>query len=77
MNKIPKGLYEHYKGNKYEVLDFGRHTETREDVVIYRALYKGDFPEGQLWVRPLTMFSEMVTVNGKQMPRFRYLGEKS
>ena len=71
MNKIPKGLYEHYKGKRYEVIDVAKHTETLESMVIYKALYKGDFPERTLWVRPLKMFQENVTVDGKSTPRFR------
>ena len=73
MNDIQKGLYEHYKGKHYEVLDVARHSETLEPMVVYKALYKGDFPEGSLWVRPLSMFKEDVLVNGKHVPRFRYL----
>jgi hypothetical protein len=73
MNQVPKGLYEHYKGKRYEVLDVAIHTETLEPMVIYKALYKGDFPDGTLWVRPLAMFKKNVTVNGKSMPRFRAL----
>jgi len=64
MNPIKKGLYKHYKGKRYEVLDFAIHTETQEPMVIYKALYKGEFPEGTLWVRPLTMFKESVSVKG-------------
>ncbi len=73
MEQIQKGIYEHYKGNRYEVLDVAVHTETREVIVIYKALYKGDFPEGTLWARPLTMFKENVILNGKSVPRFRLL----
>lgn len=73
MNQIKKGLYEHYKGKRYEVLDFAVHTETQEPMVIYKALYKGDFPEGTLWARPLAMFIENVTINGRTVPRFRAL----
>ncbi len=77
MSKIQAGLYEHFKGKKYEVLGTARHSETLEEMVIYKALYKGDFPEGSLWVRPLAMFQENVTVDGKQVPRFRkILNEK-
>ena len=72
MNQIPKGLYEHFKGKRYEVLDVAMHSETLEPMVIYKALYKGDFPEGTLWVRPLTMFKENVTVDGKLIERFRF-----
>jgi hypothetical protein len=73
MEQIQKGLYEHYKGKRYEVLDMAIHTETQEPMVIYKALYKGDFPEGTLWARPLAMFKEIVTVNGKSLPRFKFL----
>ena len=69
---IKLGKYQHYKGNNYEVIDVARHSETLEDMVVYRALY-GDF---DLWVRPLKMFLENVEINGVTMPRFKYLGEK-
>jgi hypothetical protein len=71
MNKIQKGLYEHYKGKRYEVLDVAMHTETGEAMVIYKALYKGDFPEDTLWTRPLAMFKENVSVDGRFVPRFK------
>ncbi len=74
MNELKIGLYEHYKGNRYEVVGDAIHTETREHLVIYKALYKGNFKEGQLWARPLAMFLENVTVDGREIPRFRYLG---
>lgn len=74
-SSIKKGFYEHFKGKRYEVIDIACHSETMEPMVIYKALYKGDFPEGSLWVRPLSMFQETVTRDGKTMPRFRYLGE--
>lgn len=66
---IPLGRYRHYKGNEYEVIDVARHSETLEDMVVYRALY-GDHG---LWVRPLAMFAEEVEVNGEKVPRFRHL----
>ena len=72
MNKIPKGLYEHYKGKRYEVVDVAIHSETLEPMVVYKALYQGDFPQGTLWVRPLKMFIEHVSVHGKLVPRFQY-----
>ena len=71
MTEIQKGIYEHYKGKRYEVVDVARHSETLELMVVYKALYKGDFPEGSLWVRPLAMFKEDVLVNDKSVPRFR------
>lgn len=71
--EIKTGLYEHFKGKRYEVIGLARHSETLEPLVIYKALYKGDFPEGSLWVRPLAMFQENVSVGGRQVPRFRWL----
>jgi len=62
------GAYVHYKnGNRYQVIDVVRHSETEEWMVLYRAEY-GDFG---LWVRPLTMFMETVEVDGQQIRRFR------
>ncbi len=65
------GLYEHYKGNRYNVIDTVRHSETEELMVLYRALY-GD---NGLWVRPYTMFFEEVKIDGKMIPRFKYIGD--
>lgn len=67
------GRYRHYKGNEYEVLGTAKHSETEEPFVIYRALYgtRG------LWVRPLEMFCESVTVGGKTVPRFAYVSDSS
>jgi hypothetical protein len=64
---IPLGLYRHYKGKDYSVVGFARHSETKETMVLYVPLY-GD---GGYWVRPLTMFTETVTHEGRQLPRFR------
>lgn len=60
------GLYRHYKGNLYEVLDTVRHSETLEPMTLYRALY-GDHG---LWVRPAAMFEESVVIDGIPQPRF-------
>jgi len=68
---LKRGLYQHYKGNQYEVIDIVRHSETEEELVLYRALYG----ERGLWVRPLAMFTEKVNVDGLCMPRFDYAGE--
>ena len=68
---IRPGRYRHYKGNDYEVVGIARHSETEEELVVYRKLY-GD---GSLWVRPLAMFVEDVTVAGQQIQRFTWLGE--
>ena len=63
---LPTGKYRHYKGNDYEVVGVATHSETHEPMVVYRPLYG----EGALWVRPLAMFMEEVTVDGKTVPRF-------
>lgn len=69
--EIKPGIYKHYKGNRYEVLGVGKHSETLEDMVVYRALYaSSEFKEGSLWIRPLHLFKEFVTVEGTKVPRF-------
>ena len=65
------GHYRHYKGGHYTVIGVARHSETEELLVVYRPEY-GD---GGLWVRPLTMFQEQVIVDGQPQPRFVYIGE--
>jgi hypothetical protein len=67
---IQKGKYRHYKGNLYEVVDIARHSETLEEIVVYRALY-GEY---ELWVRPLKMFLEEVVVGDITKKRFEFLG---
>ena len=69
MTTIPTGRYRHYKGNEYTVIGVARHSETEEELVVYRQEY-GD---RSLGLRPLTMFREMVTVEGKEVPRFKLL----
>ena len=65
---MKKGIYKHYKGNEYELLYVATHSETLEKMVVYKALY-GD---GELWVRPISMWSELVDVDGKKIPRFDF-----
>ncbi len=66
---IQPGIYQHYKGNKYEVLGVAMHSETREEFVLYKAVDV----EGHHWVRPKSMFLEEVTVDGVSKPRFTYI----
>jgi hypothetical protein len=66
---LPIGKYRHYKGQQYEVVGLARHSETEEELVVYRALY-GTF---ELWVRPLAMFLENVVVDGVPEPRFKHI----
>lgn len=67
MQTILPGIYQHYKGNYYEVLYIARHSETTEPMVVYVALY-GD---GDVWVRPASMWNETVECDGKTVLRFR------
>ena len=66
MNDLLPGKYRHFKGGLYEVLGIALHSETREEMVVYRPLYG----EGGMWVRPRPMFFETVLVNGVMVPRF-------
>ncbi len=71
MESIKPGRYRHFKGKEYEVLGVARHSETDEELVVYRALY-GDFG---LWVRPVSMWNEAVERDGKTFRSFTYIGE--
>lgn len=66
METLQPGRYRHFKGNEYELLFVARHSETLEDMVVYRALYG----ERGLWVRPAAMWCETVEHGGKLVPRF-------
>lgn len=68
---MKKGIYRHFKGNKYELLFTAKHSETLEEMVVYKALY-GD---GGIWVRPAYMWEEEVTHTGSKVKRFTYIGE--
>ena len=71
MTDVELGLYKHYKGKIYEVIGVAKHSETLEKMVVYKATYQD---EGKnLWVRPLKMFVEKVTVEGVEKPRFSKL----
>ena len=73
MTEINIGRYRHYKGNEYTVIGTAHHSETLEELVVYRQEY-GDHG---LWVRPKQMFSETVKVEGQEVPRFQPLGSSS
>lgn len=70
MDIIKGGKYRHYKGNEYVVLDIALHSETEEEMVVYRALYGDE----RVWVRPLSMWNEKVFKDGKEFLRFEYIG---
>jgi hypothetical protein len=63
------GIYQHYKGQLYQVFHVATHSETEEKLVVYQCLY-GDY---SMWVRPLSMFVETIEIDGKTLPRFKLL----
>lgn len=65
------GRYRHYKGRDYIVIGVARHSETEEELVVYRT----DYGDRSLWVRPLGMFLETVMIDGVETPRFRWLSD--
>ena len=71
MTEIKLGKYRHFKENEYEVIAIARHSETMEQMVVYKALYG----EGGLWVRPAFMWNETVERDGKVFRRFEFIGE--
>ena len=66
------GNYRHYKGKDYEVIGIAKLEETLEDMVVYRPLYISEY---SLWVRPLSVFTQNIEIDGKTVPRFQYIGE--
>ena len=69
MSTLKPGRYRHFKGNEYELLYTAKHSESLEEMVVYRALYG----ERGVWVRPASMWEEIVTINEKMVPRFTYV----
>ena len=64
---VPQGIYEHYKGNRYQVLTTALNEATLEEYVVYKELHG----EGRVWLRPLTAFCETVQIENGAVPRFR------
>jgi len=68
---VKLGIYQHYKGKNYQVIGVAKHSETLEELVVYKALYNNKV--SKIWVRPKKMFLAKVKIDGKIMPRFKYL----
>jgi len=77
MTEVKLGKYEHYKGKFYEVIGVAKHSETTEELVVYKALYDSEFGKNALWVRPKEMFAETVSVNGEEIPRFKFIENRN
>lgn len=71
--QIKYGVYKHFKGNRYEVIAIATNSETLEEMVVYKALYKNS----EIWVRPAKMWNEEVEHKGKMVKRFEYIGEEN
>ncbi len=69
---LAPGIYRHFKGNQYEVIEIATHSGTGEKFVVYRALYG----EREMWIRPVEMFDETIVRDGKAIKRFQ-LDEQS
>lgn len=69
---MKKGIYKHFKGNKYELLTTAVNSENLEEMIVYKALYGDE----RIWVRPAYMWDEEVEFEGKKVKRFEYIGEK-
>ena len=69
--QIKQGIYQHYKGQLYQVFHVATHSETGEKVVVYQCLYD----DYSMWVRPLEMFMETVEIDGEVIPRFKLIQE--
>lgn len=71
---MKRGIYRHYKGNKYEVINIGINSETEEEQVIYKQLTDSDkYEKGTIWIRPKEMFEEEVELNGSKIKRFEFI----
>jgi hypothetical protein len=70
---IQTGKYQHYKGQLYEVIGLVRHSESLEELVLYKALYETEFGKDSLWVRPKAMFFEKLTIKGEEVERFKLI----
>ncbi|MDP2176598.1 MAG: DUF1653 domain-containing protein [Bacteroidota bacterium] len=69
IKNLQSGIYKHYKGNFYQVLDIVTHSETMEVLVLYKQLYDKEL----LWVRPLSMFLEKIEIDGEFIERFEFI----
>ena len=74
--RLRPGRYQHYKGKFYEAVGIARHSETLEELVVYKALYSSEFGFNALWARPMKMFLEKVNHEGRRVPRFKFISKQ-
>ena len=74
MTDVIPGIYKHYKGMLCHVLGVARHSETKEELVVYIEMGDSEFGKDAMWVRPKAMFLETVDIDGKKVPRFQFIG---
>jgi len=72
--QLKLGKYQHYKGKIYEVIGLAKHSETLEEFVVYKTQTTNKFNKDTWWIRPKSMFFEVVIVDGKATPRFKFIG---
>jgi len=72
VTRVKLGVYEHFKGGRYEVLGVAKHSETLEDLVVYKSLYANKV--FKLWARPIAVFLSKKELNGQKIQRFKYIG---
>lgn len=76
MKELKLGKYKHHKGKEYELIGLAKHSKTLKDLVVYKALHdSAEFGDKALWVRPLSTFTGEVSLNGKKVSRFTYIGK--
>ena len=74
MSQVKLGKYRHYNGKEYEVIGIARHSETLEELVVYKGLYNSEeFGDNPMWVRPKDMFLEKIEIGGKKLKRFELI----
>lgn len=73
-NEIKLGKYQHYKGNFYNVIHVGWHSDTLEEYVVYQGLYDSEeFGSNPVWVKTRAEFLKNVVIDGKEVPRFKFI----
>lgn len=73
---VKLGYYQHFKGNIYQVIGVGKHSETGEELVVYKGLYDSPHGYGAIWIRPIAMFLEVIERDGNVVRRFAHISDE-